>query len=186
LGLAGIELLQVALLAGDQPSAITPTNNEVFVILARLLTAVALVLWFRSIAPADVVVVAPFFLLVPITASVLDALISILCRPLCKSWTAEGRSCRAQFRHQLGAHHAEESLEVISKHMQAHFRAGPVKGLRKEVRGTHPCLDCAERMLHRLPSQMHLLRRFTEPFRHRINESFMFPSSDATFRTVVH
>lgn len=72
---AGVELLLVALLAGDLPTAITATNVAGFVILAVVLTAVPFVLWFRSIASAGVVVVAPFFLLVPITAFVLDALI---------------------------------------------------------------------------------------------------------------
>lgn len=72
---AGVELLLVALLAGDLPSAITATNVAGFVILAVVLTAVPFVLWFRSIASAGVVVVAPFFLLVPITAFILDALI---------------------------------------------------------------------------------------------------------------
>ena len=72
---AGIELLLVALLAGDLPSSITATHIAGFVILAVLLTAVPFVLWFGAIAKVGVVVVAPFFLLVPITAFVLDALI---------------------------------------------------------------------------------------------------------------
>jgi hypothetical protein len=42
---------------------------------------------------------------------------------------AEGRSGPGQFHHQLVAHNAEESIKFISKHMQAHFRADPVKGL---------------------------------------------------------
>ncbi|WP_086927422.1 DMT family transporter [Acidovorax carolinensis] len=72
---AGIELLLVALLAGDLPTVITVTHIAGFVILAVLLTAVPFVLWFGAIARAGMVVVAPFFLLVPITAFVLDALI---------------------------------------------------------------------------------------------------------------
>ncbi|MDW5441159.1 DMT family transporter [Polaromonas sp. SM01] len=72
---AGMELLLVALLAGDWPNTLTATNVAGFVILAVLLTAVPFVLWFGAIAKVGVVVVAPFFLLVPITAFVLDALI---------------------------------------------------------------------------------------------------------------
>lgn len=72
---AGIELLLITLLVGDLPTTITATNIAGFVILAVVLTAVPFVLWFNAIAKAGVVVVAPFFLLVPITAFVLDALI---------------------------------------------------------------------------------------------------------------
>ena len=73
--MAGIELLLITLLVGDLPTTITATNIAGFVILAVVLTAVPFVLWFNAIAKAGVVVVAPFFLLVPITAFVLDALI---------------------------------------------------------------------------------------------------------------
>lgn len=72
---AGIELLLITLLVGDLPTTITATNIAGFVILAVVLTAVPFVLWFNAIAKVGVVVVAPFFLLVPITAFVLDALI---------------------------------------------------------------------------------------------------------------
>ena len=41
-----------------------------------LLTALPFMLWFKAIASGGVVVVAPFILLVPITAFILDALIT--------------------------------------------------------------------------------------------------------------
>ncbi len=75
LGVAGIELLLVALLAGDLPSVITPTNIAGLVILAVLLTAVPFALWFRAIDSGGMVLVAPYFLLVPITAFALDAIV---------------------------------------------------------------------------------------------------------------
>lgn len=72
---AGIELLIVALLANDIPSSVTATHVAGFALLAVVLTAVPFALWFKAIGQLGAVVVAPFFLLVPITAFVLDALI---------------------------------------------------------------------------------------------------------------
>lgn len=72
---AGIELFIVALLMHDLPDALTSTNVAGFVILAVVLTAIPFALWFRAIGQIGAVAVAPFFLLVPITAFVLDALI---------------------------------------------------------------------------------------------------------------
>jgi probable blue pigment (indigoidine) exporter len=73
--IAGLELSVVAALAQDMPAAISLANVIGFVILALLLTALPFMLWFKAIAKAGAVVVAPFVLLVPITAFVLDALI---------------------------------------------------------------------------------------------------------------
>lgn len=73
--IAGVELSVVALLAQDIPDAVTGAHVLGFAILAILLTALPFVLWFKAIASAGAVVVAPFFLLVPITAFVLDALV---------------------------------------------------------------------------------------------------------------
>ena len=50
----------------------------------------------------------------------------------------EGLSDPSQFHHQLCSHNAQEPLEVISKHMQAHFRSDLIKRLCQEMRGTHP------------------------------------------------
>ena len=73
--IAGVELSLVALLANDIPERITAINIVGFLLLALLLTDLAFVLWFKAIASAGAVVVAPFILLTPITAFVLDALI---------------------------------------------------------------------------------------------------------------
>ncbi|GGH67214.1 permease [Comamonas phosphati] len=72
---AGIELFIVALLMNDFPDALTSTNVAGFVILAVVLTAIPFALWFKAIGQIGAVAVAPFFLLVLITAFVLDALI---------------------------------------------------------------------------------------------------------------
>jgi hypothetical protein len=48
---------------------------------------------------------------------------------------AEGLSSLGQFHHQVCAHDAEKSFEVIGKNMQAHFRTDPGKGLCQEMRG---------------------------------------------------
>ena len=74
--IAGVELSLVALLAHDLPDLITGTNILGFAILALLLTALPFMLWFKAIASGGAVVVAPFILLVPITAFILDALIT--------------------------------------------------------------------------------------------------------------
>lgn len=71
---AGIELSAVTLVIGDVPAQITATNIVGFAILALLLTALAFALWFRAIQAAGAAHVAPFFLLTPITAFVLDAI----------------------------------------------------------------------------------------------------------------
>jgi len=72
---AGVELTLVTLIAQDIPESITGMNIIGFAILAVLLTAIPFMLWFRAVSIAGAVVVAPFFLLVPITAFILDALV---------------------------------------------------------------------------------------------------------------
>jgi len=74
--IAGIELLIVTLALNDLPTALTATHALGFAILAVVLTAVPFALWFRAIAGAGAVAVAPYFLLVPVTAFILDALIT--------------------------------------------------------------------------------------------------------------
>ncbi len=73
--IAGIELSLLTALMGDFPSELTSTHLLGFFILALALTAIPFVLWFRAIAHAGAVTIAPFFLLVPITAFALDAII---------------------------------------------------------------------------------------------------------------
>jgi probable blue pigment (indigoidine) exporter len=72
---AGVEMSVVTILAQDIPDSITGMNVIGFVILAVILTALPFMLWFKAVANAGAVAVAPFFLLIPITAFVLDALI---------------------------------------------------------------------------------------------------------------
>lgn len=72
---AGVELTVATLISQDVTDAISGLNILGFGILAILLTAIPFMLWFRAISMAGAVVVAPFFLLVPITAFMLDALV---------------------------------------------------------------------------------------------------------------
>ncbi|WP_138466664.1 DMT family transporter [Poseidonocella sp. HB161398] len=72
--LAGIELAAVAAVLGDVPPALDATNILGLAILAILITAVPFVLWFTGIQAAGPAAVAPFLLLTPVTAFVLDAL----------------------------------------------------------------------------------------------------------------
>lgn len=73
--IAGVELSLLTAVMGDFPAELTHTHMMGFFILAVALTAVPFVLWFRAIAHAGAVTIAPFFLLVPITAFALDAII---------------------------------------------------------------------------------------------------------------
>ena len=72
---AGVEMSLVTVLAQDIPDSISAMNAIGFLILAVLLTALPFMLWFKAVANAGAVAVAPFFLLIPITAFVLDAVI---------------------------------------------------------------------------------------------------------------
>jgi probable blue pigment (indigoidine) exporter len=72
---AGVELLIVALVMGDLPASVSVVNVAGFALMAIVLTALPFALWFRAIGQIGVVAVAPFFLLVPITAFVLDAVV---------------------------------------------------------------------------------------------------------------
>ena len=109
---AGVELSIAALLAQDVPETVTGMNVIGFVILSVVLTAIPFMLWFRAISMAGAVVVAPFFLLVPITAFALDALVKgfvptsfqimgafvVIAGLLLSQWTPKSRS-------KSGAHH---------------------------------------------------------------------------------
>lgn len=70
---AGIELSLVTAVVSDVPARLSALNVVGFVILALFVTALAFALWFRAIQGAGAANVAPFFLLTPITAFVLDA-----------------------------------------------------------------------------------------------------------------
>ncbi|MDR2332372.1 MAG: DMT family transporter [Burkholderiaceae bacterium] len=73
--IAGVELTVVAVLAQDAPAQLDAANVLGLGLLAVALTAVPFALWFGAIERAGAVAVAPFMLLVPVTAFVLDALV---------------------------------------------------------------------------------------------------------------
>lgn len=73
--IAGVELTALALVMGDIPSSLNSSNMLGLFLLAVALTAVPFALWFGAIERAGAVAVAPFMLLVPVTAFVLDALV---------------------------------------------------------------------------------------------------------------
>lgn len=73
--IAGVELSLVATIAQDVPSQLNAANVMGLGLLAVALTAVPFALWFGAIERAGAVAVAPFMLLVPVTAFVLDALV---------------------------------------------------------------------------------------------------------------
>lgn len=73
--IAGVELTMVAALAHDAPAQLNAANVLGLGLLAVALTAVPFALWFGAIERAGAVAVAPFMLLVPVTAFVLDALV---------------------------------------------------------------------------------------------------------------
>lgn len=73
--IAGAELISVAAIAHDVPSQLDAANVLGLGLLAVALTAVPFALWFGAIERAGAVAVAPFMLLVPVTAFVLDALV---------------------------------------------------------------------------------------------------------------
>ncbi len=69
----GVELAILAVIFQDIPSSVSLVNFAGFVILALFLTALAFALWFRGIEGAGPSAVAPFFLLAPVTAFIMDA-----------------------------------------------------------------------------------------------------------------
>lgn len=73
--IAGVELSLVAAVAQDVPAQLNAANVLGLGLLAVALTAVPFALWFGAIERAGAVAVAPFMLLVPVTAFVLDALV---------------------------------------------------------------------------------------------------------------
>ena len=74
--IAGVELTVVAAITQDMPSQLNAANILGLGLLALALTAVPFALWFGAIERAGAVAVAPFMLLVPVTAFVLDALVN--------------------------------------------------------------------------------------------------------------
>lgn len=72
---AGVELTVLALLTGDIPAQLEAIHWLGLFLLATALTAVPFALWFGAIGRLGAVTVAPFMLVVPITAFALDAVV---------------------------------------------------------------------------------------------------------------
>jgi probable blue pigment (indigoidine) exporter len=70
---AGVELSFATAFFGDVPAQITGTNVLGLAIVAIALTSVPFFLWFKAIQSEGAAGVAPFFLLTPIVAFILDA-----------------------------------------------------------------------------------------------------------------
>ncbi len=73
--IAGVELSVVGIAMGSIPAHLTTTNIVGLALLAVFITAIPFALWFKAIGAIGAVAASPFFLLVPVTAFVLDALI---------------------------------------------------------------------------------------------------------------
>ena len=65
--------------------------------------------------------------------------------------------------------------------MQTHFRAYMFDGFHQEVRRPHPELERTEDMFNGTPPLFHLSRIPVQAILHRIQNAFMFPSSDTSF-----
>lgn len=72
---AGLQLGMIALAFGDYPSTLSTGNLAGLLIMAALLTALAMCLWFGAIQKIGPTSVAPFALLTPLTAFALDAVV---------------------------------------------------------------------------------------------------------------
>jgi len=72
---ATVELGFATLALGDVPATVTGTNLLGLTIVALLLTSLPFFLWFKAIHGTGAANVAPFFLLTPLVAFALDALI---------------------------------------------------------------------------------------------------------------
>lgn len=88
--------------------------------------------------------------------------------------------------HRFGdAQHPHHALEVICKHMQAHFGAHAPDRLGQEVRRTYPVLDRSERLLDRLATLSHSFGLTVESGQHRVDDVFVFLAPHASVRQVV-
>lgn len=72
---ATVELGLATLVLGDVPATVTGTNLLGLTIVALLLTSLPFFLWFKAIHGTGAANVAPFFLLTPLVAFALDALV---------------------------------------------------------------------------------------------------------------
>ena len=72
---AGVELALATALFGDAPEAISAVNVLGLALVALGLTSLPFLLWFKAIHGEGAASVAPFFLLIPLVAFALDAIV---------------------------------------------------------------------------------------------------------------
>lgn len=68
--------------------------------------------------------------------------------------------------------------KIVSEHVERHLGRDLGQTLHQKVDRSHPHLQRAERMLHRLASLTHFLWMFVEPALHRFYNMFMLPARD--------
>jgi len=73
--IGGVELAIVAAIIGDVPASISLNSALSYAYVALIGTSVAYALWFYGIEKAGAPAVAPFFLLIPMVAFALDAVV---------------------------------------------------------------------------------------------------------------
>ena len=86
-----------------------------------------------------------------------------------------------RFHEFLNTKNVDDPPQVIGQHMQTHFRTHMFDGFHQEVRRTHPELERTKDMFDGTPPLFHLSRVPVQAILHRIQNAFMFPSSDAPF-----
>lgn len=73
--IGGIELAALAAILGDVPSSLSLASIGAYVYVALIGTSIAYALWFNGVEKAGAPAVAPFFLLIPMVAFALDAVV---------------------------------------------------------------------------------------------------------------
>ena len=73
--IGGVELAIVAAIIGDVPASVSLTSALSYAYVALIGTSIAYALWFYGIEKAGAPAVAPFFLLIPMVAFALDAVV---------------------------------------------------------------------------------------------------------------
>ncbi|MBS0534680.1 MAG: EamA family transporter [Proteobacteria bacterium] len=73
--IGGVELAALAAILGDVPSSLSLASIGAYVYVALIGTSIAYALWFHGVEKAGAPAVAPFFLLIPMVAFALDAVV---------------------------------------------------------------------------------------------------------------
>jgi len=73
--IGGVELAALAAILGDVPSSLGLASIGAYVYVALIGTSIAYALWFHGVEKAGAPAVAPFFLLIPMVAFALDAVV---------------------------------------------------------------------------------------------------------------